>query len=212
MNDQIAAGAEPEDLQSSESMSMGASQGSNFSTTSEGLSMKEEQQLEDLNKMFENVKISPVKPGQSKSKLAKKLENFNRAFREKFGLVSGVEEQACHENVLEQRENSERESLVNNIKKRLVGKSYEEKLKYLTLLPQEWSYRKFEDEFNVTRHTVKIVKQLQQQDQEKRERKKRSDAFDKDTIELVQEFYRKPHISRQFPGENFLSVLDLMGA
>ena len=191
-----------EDSQSSESMSLGPSQpfsqGSNYSTTSEGLSVKEEEQLEDLNKMFENVNISPVKPGQSKSRLAQKLENFNKVFKEKFGLSSSSGEPECA--AKDEEENSEGHTMIKNIKKRLLGKTYEEKLKYLTLLPQQWSYSKFENEFNVTKHTVKTVKQLQQEDQERRERKRRSDALHGDVIKLVQEFYRKPHISRQLPG------------
>ena len=173
------------------------SQGSNFSTTSEGQNYKDEQQLQDLNKTFAHLNISPVKPNQSKSKIGDKFERFKDAFKEKFGLNTESDQE---ESESERSRNAERD-VIENIKRRIVGKSYEEKLKYLTLLPREWAYSKFQQEFHVTKQTVKTVKDMQRRDVETRERKKRSDATDPETIEKVEEFFCRPHISRQLPGD-----------
>ena len=83
----------------------------------------------------------------------------------------------------------------------MVGKSYDERLAYLTILPHDWSYSRFKEEFNLTSHCIRVVKEMQVQQIEKRERKKRCDAIDPAIIQRCQDFYRKPYISRELPDE-----------
>ena len=191
--------SQSEPLQSSEEMSLSQpshqSQFSNFSDTSEGQQCKEQNKIEAVNKLLEALTISPIKDNESQAGIERKLSQVSATAKDLFKVprteVPNVQSS----------EVNDLNSIMRNVKTRIAGKPFEECLPYLTLLPHDWSYKKYQDEFDLTRHSVKVIKNMQQQQLEKRERKKRSDAIDNAIIQRCVEFYRKPYISRELPGK-----------
>ena len=169
------------------------SQHSNFSDTSQGQECKEQQKVEAVNKILETLTISPIKENESQAGIERKLTQFSATAKTLF-KVPGTDVGSSDDNDLQK--------ILDNVKRRIAGKPLEECLPYLTILPHDWSYKRYQDEFDITKHSVKIVKNMQQQQLEKRNRKKRSDAIDSVIIKRCVDFYRKNYISRELPGES----------
>ena len=192
--------AQSQPLESSEEMSLSLSQPSyqsqqsNFSDTSQGQQCKEEQKIEAVNKILETLTISPIKENENQAGIERKLSQFSTTAKDLFKIPRTDRQMSSDKNDLQK--------IMENVKKRIAGKPLEECLPYLTILPHDWSYKKYQDEFDITKHSVKVIKNMQQQQLEKRERRKRSDAIDSVIIQRCVEFYRKAYISRELPGES----------
>lgn len=184
-----------EDMLSSQSQPM--SQASNFSDTSQGQLCKDLESKDALNSLLENLKIAPIRTNESKKSIVQKVDLMTK---KAYGLYDISEKEVVPEKI---PKNDDLSEIIENLKKRMAGKSYEERLAYLTILPHDWSYSRFKEEFNLTSHCIRVIKDMQVQQIEKRERKKRSDAIDTGIIQRCEDFYRKPHISRELPG-NFI--------
>lgn len=193
--------AQSQPLQSSEDMSLSLSQPSqsqhsNFSDTSEGQHCKEQQKVEAVNRILETLTISPIKESESQAGIDRKLSQFSVKAKNLFNVPR------TDRSYVESSDVNDLQKIMENVKRRIAGKPLEECLPYLTILPHDWSYKRYQDEFDITKHSVKIIKNMQQQQLEKRQRKKRSDAIDSLIIQRCVNFYRKPYISRELPGES----------
>lgn len=192
--------AKAQDLPSSEDMlssqSQPQSQFSNFSDTSQGQECRDLESKEAINSLLQNLTIAPI---QKDEKEASVIEKMDLLKKKAYGLY----------NISEELEKNPRDDdlskIIDNVKKRMSGKSYDERLIYLTIMPHDWPFSRFKEEFNVTTHCVRVIKDMQTQQIEKRERRKRGDAIDAAAIQRCEDFYRKPYISRELPGNVFIN-------
>ena len=147
---------------------------------------------EAINSLLQNLTIAPI---QKDEKEASVIEKMDLLKKKAFGLY----------NISEELEKNPRDDdlskIIDNVKKRMSGKSYDERLVYLTIMPHDWPYSRFKEEFNVTTHCVRVIKDMQIQQIEKRERRTRGDAIDAEVIQRCEDFYRKSYISRELPGK-----------
>ena len=180
------------------SQSQPQSQFSNFSDTSQGQEYRDLESKEAINNLLQNLTIAPI---QENEKEATVIEKMDLLKKKAYGLY----------NIAEESETNPRDDdlskIIDNVKKRMSGKSYDERLVYLTIMPHDWPYSRFKEEFNVTTHCVRVIKDMQTQQIEKRERRKRVDAIDAEVIQRVEAFYRKPYISRELPGNVIIKIL-----
>ena len=187
----------------SQAESFMSSQGSTFSTAS-GLDAEECRRMrnqESVQDVFKALDLSPLKLNLLEKKpdyLKSKVGDIERALREKLNLTSGVS--------AADKTESEQE-IISSIRAQIQGgKSREEIIKLLSILPKDWTYQKFINELGVTRCLVESVKEFQRTGIIPK-RKSRSDKVDAMTIEKIKEFYTSPGISRQMPGvKDFIRV------
>ena len=168
------------------------SQHSNYSETSEGQQCIFEEKIDCINKSLGAFEISPIKMTQAKSRISQKFNLLADKGKKLFNITEP--EQAPEKKAVE----SDDRIFINNLKEKLGKMTYEEKISALTIVPETWTYSRFQEEFGVTKHFVTIVKSMQQQKIDKRERKKRADSINPERCE---DFYRKSYISRELPGE-----------
>lgn len=179
-------------MQSSQSQ---PSQHSNYSETSEGQQCIFEEKIDCINKSLGAFEISPIKMTQAKSRISQKFNLLADKGKKLFNITEA--EQAPEKKAVE----SDDRIFINNLKEKLGNMTYEEKISALTIVPETWTYSRFQEEFGVTKHFVTIVKSMQQQKVDKRERKKRADSINPEIIKRCEDFYRKSYISRELPGE-----------
>ena len=180
-----------QDQQSSQSQSQPDSQMSNLSS---GLSqeLKRQQEDESLAHCFEAMNLSPIKREKvtEKNYVNSKIKSLGNAVLKKLDMDATTTE-----------EKNESREWIDNLKKRLEGRSYQDKLKLLSVVPESWTYARFQREFNCSKPMVKIVKELQAKNIDSKHRKSRKDKISPDVLQLIQDFYREPDISRQLPDE-----------
>ena len=178
-------------IQSSQSQ---ASQHSNYSATSDGQQYVFEEKIECINKSLGAFEISPIKMSQAKSRISQKFNMLADKGKKLFNIIE--QEQTTEKNPAQ----SDDRIIIDNLKTKLSSMTYEEKISALTIVPENWTYSRFQEEFGVTKHFVSIVKSMQEQKIDKRERKKRSDSINPEIIKRCQDFYEKSYISRELPG------------
>ena len=187
--------SQAEALPSSEDMILSSqsqpSQQSNYSETSDGQQCVFEEKIDCINKSLGAFEISPIKVTQAKSRISQKFNLLADRGKKLFNITEQEGKPV----------ESDDQIIINNLKAKLSNMSYEEKISALTIVPQNWTYSRFQEEFGVTKHFVTIVKSMQQQKIDKRERKKRCDSIDPEIKKRCEEFYRKSYISRELPGE-----------
>ena len=186
-----------QDLQSSEDMlssqSQPQSQFSNFSDTSQGQECRDSESKDAINNLLENLTISPIQKDESEASIIEKMDLVKK---KAYGLYNISEEESG-----KNPRDDDLSKIIENVKKRMSGKSYDERLVYLTIMPHNWPYSRFKEEFNLTTHCIRVIKDMQTQQLEKRDRRTRKDAIDAAVIKRCEDFYRKSYISRELPGK-----------
>ena len=93
------------------------------------------------------------------------------------------------------------EQIIQNLKKFISEKPYNEQLSILTVLPDCWSAKKIEDKMGITGHMAKKIKCLQRRNESApAPRKTRKDTMDPQIITRVKDHYLKDTVTRTFPG------------
>ena len=93
------------------------------------------------------------------------------------------------------------EQIIQNLKKFISEKPYNEQLSILTVLPDCWSAKKIEEKMGITGHMAKKIKCLQRRNESApAPRKTRKDTMDPQIITRVKDHYLKDTVTRTFPG------------
>ena len=92
--------------------------------------------------------------------------------------------------------------IINNLKERIHGKSYNETCSILTVLPQSWTVKKIQDTMGLTNYMSRKIKNMQSNSMTTpAARKKRKDAIEPEIVNRVTEFLKKDYVVRTFPDE-----------
>ena len=92
--------------------------------------------------------------------------------------------------------------MINNLKEKINGKSYNETLSILTLLPQSWTRKKIQDTMGITDYMSRKIKNMQSNSMTTpAARKRRKDAIEPQIVNRVTEFLKKDYVVRTFPDE-----------
>ena len=92
--------------------------------------------------------------------------------------------------------------IINNLKEKIHGKSYNETLSMLTVLPQSWTLKKIQDTMGLTNYMSRKIKNMQRNSMTTpAARKRRKDAIEPEIVDRVTEFLKKDYVVRTFPDE-----------
>lgn len=93
--------------------------------------------------------------------------------------------------------------MISQLKEKFqMTKNQSEKIRILTVLPMSWSQRKIATEFNTTRHTAAVAKNLVAEKGILSDpNPKKSCRIETAVVKKVEEFYLSEEISRTMPGK-----------
>ena len=170
----------------------GLSQGSNFSSTSQGIQAETEQAIDTVNNIFEELNLPPV--NRERYIHDKNYEAFiDASFLKKLKLKLGKAEELCTDQV------DLSSIMLANLKENI---KVMEKFKLIevcgAVLPKDWSISKIQNELDISRRMAQHIK-LYLDKRVLPKRQERSDKFSSILEALVREFWNRLDVSRELP-------------
>ena len=170
----------------------GLSQGSNFSSTSQGIQAETEQAIDTVNNIFEELNLPPV--NRERYIHDKNYEAFiDASIVKKLKLKLGKAEVLCTDQV------DISSIMLANLKENI---KVMEKFKLIevcgAVLPKDWSISKIQNELDISRRMAQHIK-LYLDKRVLPKRQERSDKFSSLLETLVRDFWNRLDVSRELP-------------